>query len=66
MRCVGHGINLKKIRNAFNTLERKSECKKSLGIPQRTWEDNIKMGLKSARLCGLDSTDSGYGPCASI
>jgi hypothetical protein len=32
-------------RNAYRVLMGKSEGKRSLGIPRRRWEDNIKMDL---------------------
>jgi hypothetical protein len=34
------------VRNAYKLLVRKSEEKRPLGIPQRRWEDNIKMSLR--------------------
>jgi hypothetical protein len=31
------------MRNAYDTLIRKPECKRPLGRPTRRWEDNIRI-----------------------
>jgi hypothetical protein len=35
----------------------KPEEKKSLGIPRRRWEDNIRMDLREIRWSGIDWID---------
>jgi hypothetical protein len=40
----------------------KPEGKRVLGKPRRTWEDNIGLHRDRIGWCGLDSSESGYGP----
>jgi hypothetical protein len=50
---LGHETNLKEIRNAYNTLERKSERKKSLDRPQRRWTQLSRLYLKTETVSSL-------------
>jgi hypothetical protein len=34
------------MRNVYNILVGKPECKRPLGRPKRIWEDNIRMDLR--------------------
>jgi hypothetical protein len=40
--------------NAIRVLLGKAEGRRSLGIPRRRWEDNIKMDLREIRWGGMD------------
>jgi hypothetical protein len=44
-------------RNAYRILVREPERKRALGRPRRTWEDNIRMGLREIRWGSMDWTD---------
>jgi len=46
MRWAGH------LRGVYGVLVGKSEGKRPLGRPRRTWEDNIKMDLQELG-CGV-------------
>jgi hypothetical protein len=41
-------------RNTYRILVGKPEGKRSLGIPRRKWEDNIKMYLREIGWGGMD------------
>jgi hypothetical protein len=41
----GHVTSIGEMRCAYSILVRNPEGKRSLGIPTRRWEDNIKMDL---------------------
>jgi hypothetical protein len=59
MRWTQHVACMKEMRNAYDTLVRKSEGKRPPERPRRR-EDNIKIYLKdSVKRCGLDSAGSG-------
>jgi hypothetical protein len=45
MRWAGHVAPMEK-RNTYRILVRKPEGKRPLGIPSRSWVDNIKMDLR--------------------
>jgi hypothetical protein len=55
---------MREVRGAYNILVGKPEGRRPLGIPRRTWKDNIKMG-NGVWECGLDSFGSGWGQVAS-
>jgi hypothetical protein len=44
-------------RNAYGILVRKSERKRQLGRPRRTWVDNIKTDLREIEWDGVDWID---------
>jgi hypothetical protein len=54
MRWAGHGAQMGKTRNAYNTLVGKPEGKRPLGRPRRRWVDNIKIVLRET---GWDGTN---------
>ena len=41
-------------RGVYRILVGKPEVKRPLGIPRRTWDDNIKMGLQEMGCGGID------------
>jgi hypothetical protein len=45
MRWVGYVARIGEKRNAYRLLVGKPEGKRPLGIPRRTWVDNIRMDL---------------------
>jgi hypothetical protein len=45
MTGAGHAAQMGEKRKAYRTLVGKSEGKRLLGRPRRTWVDNIKMDL---------------------
>jgi hypothetical protein len=47
------------VSNAYRILIEKPEGKRSLGIPWRRWEDNIRLDLYRVGGFGLDSCGSG-------
>jgi hypothetical protein len=47
----GHVEIMGKGIGAYRLLVRRPEGKRSLGIPRRRWEDNIKMGVQEVE-CG--------------
>ncbi|KAJ4441752.1 hypothetical protein ANN_11610 [Periplaneta americana] len=53
-RRVGHVARMGKSRNAYRLLVGRREGRKSLEIPRRRWEDNIKMDLRKV---GCDARD---------
>jgi hypothetical protein len=54
MRLLGHVARIGDVRNAYKILIGKSQGKRPLGRPRRTWEDNIKMDLGVIGFRGLD------------
>jgi hypothetical protein len=46
MRWVGHVASMEKGRGVYRVLVGTPESKRSLGIPRRRWEENIKMDLR--------------------
>jgi hypothetical protein len=46
MRWAGHVARTGEKRNAYRILVAKPEGKRPLGIPRRSWVDNIKMDLR--------------------
>jgi hypothetical protein len=44
-------------RGAYRALVGKPEGRRPLGIPRRTWEDNIKMDLQEVGWGGMDWID---------
>ena len=45
MRWTGHVSQMGERRSEYRVLVEKSERKKSLGRPRRSWEDTIKVDL---------------------
>ena len=45
MRWAGHVSQMGERRSEYRVLVEKSERKKSLGRPRRSWEDTIKVDL---------------------
>jgi hypothetical protein len=50
MRWLGHVARMGEKRNAYRILVGKPEGKRTLRIPRRRWEDNIKMDLREIGL----------------
>jgi hypothetical protein len=46
LRWAGHLAKMEKGRRAFKILAGKPTRKRSLGIPRRRWDDNIRRDLK--------------------
>ena len=46
LRWAGHVTRMEHSRNACRVLVGKPERNRSLGMPRRRWEDNIKMDLR--------------------
>jgi hypothetical protein len=46
VRWAGHVPRMGEKRDAYRILEEKPEGKRPLGRPRRSWEDNIRMGLR--------------------
>jgi hypothetical protein len=46
LRWAGHVALMGARRGAFRVLVGKPERRRTLGIPRRRWEDNIKMDLR--------------------
>jgi hypothetical protein len=46
MRWAGYVARLREGRGAYRVLVGRPEGTRSLGIPRRRWEDNIKMDLR--------------------
>jgi hypothetical protein len=44
-------------RNAYGILVRKSERKRQLGRPRRTWVDNVKIDLRGVGWDGMEWID---------
>jgi hypothetical protein len=57
MRWAGHVARRAEKRNAYRIFVGKSEGKRPLGIPRRSWEDNIKMNLREIGWGGTDWID---------
>jgi hypothetical protein len=54
MRWAGHVARTGEVRGAYNILVGKPEGRRPLGIPGRTWEDNIKMDLREIGFGDVD------------
>ncbi|KAJ4443164.1 hypothetical protein ANN_04814 [Periplaneta americana] len=54
LRWAGHIVHIDEFRNAYRVLVGRPEGKRSLGRPNRRWEDNIKMDLREM---GYDDRD---------
>ena len=54
MRWAGHVVHMGETRGVYRGLVGKPEGKRSLGIPRRRWEDNIKMDLQEVEWWGMD------------
>jgi hypothetical protein len=52
MRWAGHVARMGEGRGVYRFLIGKSEGKRSLGRPRRSWEDNIKMDLREIGING--------------
>ena len=46
LRWEEHVARMEQSRNAYKVLVGKPEGKRSLGMPRRKWEDNMKMDLR--------------------
>ena len=46
LRWAGHVARMEEGRSAFKILTGKPTGKRSLGMPRRRWEDNIRMDLE--------------------
>ena len=46
LRWAGHVARMEEGRSAFKILTGKRTAKRSLGMPRRRWEDNIRMDLE--------------------
>ena len=53
-RWAGDVAGMGKMRGQCRVLVGKPEGKKTLGIPRRRWEDNIKMDLQDVGCGGMD------------
>jgi len=54
MRWTGHVARIGERKGVHRVLVGKSERKRPLGRPRRTWEDNIKMDLQDVGCGGMD------------
>ena len=54
MRWARHMARLRNGRDTYRVLVERPEGKRSLGIPRRKWEDNIKMALQNMCWGGVD------------
>jgi hypothetical protein len=54
MRWVGHVARMGEVRGAYNILVGRTEGRRPLGRPRRSWEDNIKMNLGEIRFGDVD------------
>jgi hypothetical protein len=54
LRWVGHVARMGEGRGVYRVLVGKPEGKKSLGIPNRKWKDNIDMYLPQVGCGGVD------------
>jgi len=54
MRWTGYVASMGQKRGVYGVLVGKSEGKRPLGRPRRSWEDNIKMYLQEVGFGGMD------------
>ena len=54
MRWAGNVARMGERRGVYGVLVGKPERKRSLGIPRRRWEDNIRMDLQEVGCGGMD------------
>ena len=54
MRWAGHVARMGERRGIFRVLVEKPDGKRTLGIPRRRWEDDIKMDLQEVGCGGVD------------
>jgi hypothetical protein len=54
IRWVGHVARMGEVRGAYNILVGRPEGRRSLGIPRRRWEENIKMDLREIGFGDMD------------
>jgi hypothetical protein len=52
MRWAGHVAHMGEGRVVYRVLDGRSEGKRPLGRPRRTWEDNIKLNLRETGIDG--------------
>ena len=57
MRRAGHVGRMGENRDVYRILVVKSEGKRLLERPRRSWEDNIKMDLQEVGCGGMDRID---------
>jgi len=57
MRWEGHVAHMGKRRGAYRILVGRTEGRRPLGIPRRTWWDDIKMDLQEVRCGALTKLD---------
>jgi hypothetical protein len=53
----GHIARIRENNNAYRIVIGKTEGKRSIGMPRRRWEDNIKMYLREIEWSGMDWID---------
>ena len=54
MSWAGHVERMGERRGVYRVLVEEPECKRPMGSPRRTWEDNIKMDLQKVGCGGMD------------
>jgi hypothetical protein len=54
MRWAGHVARIGEGRGVYRVLVGRSEVKRPLGRPRRSWEDNIKMDLTEIGIDGAN------------
>jgi hypothetical protein len=54
MRDLGHVAHMGEMKNAYQLLVRKPECKRPLGRPGYRWESNIRMDVREIGWKGVD------------
>jgi hypothetical protein len=57
IRRAGHAARMRKKRNTYRILVRKSEGKRPLGRPKCRWVDNMKTDLREVGWGGVDWID---------
>jgi hypothetical protein len=57
MRWAQHAARMGQMRNAYRILVGKTERRRPLGRPRRTWLDNIKMDFREIGWDGMDWID---------
>jgi hypothetical protein len=57
MRWAGHVARVGEGRGAYRIFVWRTEGRRPIGRPRRTWEDNIKMDLQKVRWGGMDWID---------